>query len=223
MRLRQVATSLSLLCASGVAATQQHNGSGISGGAIGGVSADYVRLSWGPPDSVRLAAAVLWRGKSDWAVTQGPIEAKRSREAMDSARRDANVRGVEAGGTITGAANAWVEYDRRGRTVSVLNQPYSLPAGDSTLVLLVDHVDHVGAEPSVVPVVLACAADFDVMYSSPPSDGRDVIKTMQDWEGHWRTCLLGSSAVREFVESRSRDYRVGGRRHLTLDQGILTR
>ena len=203
MRLRIIVSGLYLVCSSAVAA-QSHSGSGISGGAIGGVSANYLRLHWGSPDSVRLAAAILWRGRSDWGVSHGPIEAQRSREAMDSARRDANARRVEAGGTITAAANAWVEYDRRERTVKVLNHSYSLPVGDSTLVLLVDHVDHIGGDPSVVPVVVACAADSDVTYSSPSSGGRDIIKIMRELEEYWRTCLLESSTVRAFVESRSR-------------------
>lgn len=119
MRLAAFTAIVSLACV-GVASAQSHRGSGISSAGIGGVSVEYVREHWGPPDSVRLGAAILWRGQSDWAVSHGPVESERSRAAMDSARRAATVRGVQAGGTITAAANAWVEYDDHARTVSVL-------------------------------------------------------------------------------------------------------
>jgi hypothetical protein len=199
MRFPALAATLSLASVC-VASAQSHRGSGISGAGIGGVvSVEYVREHWGPPDSVRLGAAILWRGQSDWAVSHGPVESERSRTAMDSARRAATTRAVQAGGTITVAANAWVEYDEHARTVSVLNHSYSLPAGDSALVLLVDRVDHVGGEPIVVPLVLPCAADADPTYASPPDGGRDIMASMRDWAAHWRGCLLREPAVRAFT------------------------
>jgi hypothetical protein len=175
----------------------------MSGGALGErVSVDFIREQWGPPDSVRLAAAVLWRGNSDWELSHGPVESARARAATDSARRDANQRGVQAGGTITVAGNAWVEYDDRARTVSVLQRTYPVPAGDSALVLLVDRVDHIGGEPLVVSMVLACATELDAT-NAPDADGRrDMSAGIRRMSDHWHTCLVRDSVVRAFVEKK---------------------
>jgi hypothetical protein len=192
--------TLLVVCAA-AASAQSNRGSGISGGALSEhVSVDFVREHWGPPDSVRLAAAVLWRGNSDWALSHGPAESARARAAMDSAARDANRRGVQAGGTITVAGNAWVEYNDRARTLSVLQRTYMVPASDSTLVLLVDRVDHIGGEPLVASMVLACNTEPDATRT-PDADGRhDMIAGMRKMSDHWRTCLLRDSVVRAFVE-----------------------
>ena len=202
MRVRVTLSTLLVVCAP-AASAQSHRGSGISGGTLGErVSLEFVREHRGPPDSVRLAAAVLWRGNSDWALSHGPAESAQARAAMDSAQRDASRRGVQAGGTITVAANAWVEYDDRARTLSVLRRTYTVPPSDSALVLLVDRVDHIGGEPLVASMVLACASEPDATMA-PDADGRrDMIAGMRRMSDHWRTCLLRDSVVRAFVERR---------------------
>jgi hypothetical protein len=120
---------------------------------------------------------------------------------MDSARRDANRRGVQAGGTITVTGNAWV-YDDRAKTLSVLQRTFPVPSSDSALVLLVDRVDHIGGKPLVASRVLTCASEPDAT-NAPDADGRrDMIAAMQRMSDHWRTCLLRDSVVRAFVERR---------------------
>ena len=200
MRVSVTLATLLFVCAA-AASAQSHRGSGISGDAFGEhVSIEFIREHWGPPDSVRLAAVVLWRGSSDWALSHGPVESAQARAAMDSARRDANRRGVQAGGTITVAGNAWVEYDDRSRTLSVLQHTYRAPASDSALVLLVDRVDHVGGDPLVASMLLACAPEPDAT-NTPDAD---LIAGMRRMSDHWRTCLLRDSVVRAFVERRPR-------------------
>ena len=193
-----------LLIASGHAIAQSHRGSGISGGAIGhGVSVDFVRVHWGPPDSVRLAAAILWRGSSQWSLSHGPAERAQARAAMDSAWREADRRGGQAGGTITARANAWVEFDPGGRAVSVLQHTYSAPAADSALVLLVDRVDHIGGAPQVVATTVPCAAQRDPASTPGPAGPLDMSGAIERRTDHWRGCLLQDSTVRAFVERSS--------------------
>ena len=198
-----VAIAVVLVTCTEALSAQSHHGSGISGGILGeAVRAEFIREHFGPPDSVRFVAAVLWRGSSDWGLNHDAAETARARAMMDSARRDAIRRRVQAGGTITVAANAWVEYDDRARTVSVLQRTYAVPTRDSARVLLVDRVDHVGGEPVVASIVVACPTEPDATNVPDTSGRRDIIADMQRMRDHWQACLLGNSVVRAFVERR---------------------
>jgi hypothetical protein len=153
--------SLALLASVALASTalgQQSHGAGISGGSGLGTSIDYVREHWGPPDSVRLAAAVIWSGHSVWNLSVGEGEAAASRALQDSASRTSAERHRLGGGTVTTRANAWLEYDESARTVYVWNQPFRAASRDSTLVLLVENVDGVDGAPRIASVMVAHAA-----------------------------------------------------------------
>jgi len=193
----------SLLLWTGVAGAQTHRGAGISGATVAnGVSADYVRFHWGPPDSVRLGAAVLWRGTTAWALSRNGAEADWARAAMDSARKDAERRGAQAAGTITASANAWVEFDQRTARVTVLRRSYPLVAKDSALVLLVDHVDHVGGDPTVRSITVNCPK-IAVATNGQSDQRQAMLEGMRLMNQSWRACLLSDPRVADFVNRTS--------------------
>jgi hypothetical protein len=162
------------------------------------VAVDYVRLHWGSPDSVRLGAAVLWRGTTNWRANHAGAESERARTAIDSALRDAGNRGVQSGGTITAHANAWVEFDEAANAVTVLRTRHVLPTRDSALVLLVDRVDSVGGKPTISSLTVACPATSGMALGrGNPSDA--VIEGMRTATRHWQTCLLSDARIAGFV------------------------
>lgn len=178
-------------------AAQSQSGVGISGQTFeNDISANYIRTHWGPPDSVRLAAAVLWRGSSDWTMNRGPSAAI-GHARFDSVRADAERRGAFAGGTVTATANAWVEYDARTNSVVVLNRSYPISLGDSTTVLMVDRVDHVGGDPIVSVVQLVCRTgpEPDMRSGFTPA----AVLGMREMMQQWHTCFMNDPRVAAFL------------------------
>ena len=95
---------------------------------------------------------VLWRGQPGWHSGRGATPDARSES--EHAYREASAAATMAGHSIMGGyaghAAYWAELDREANTLFVLGKAYPLPAKDSTLVILVDRVDHIGGEPYVV-------------------------------------------------------------------------
>lgn len=175
-------------------AAQAQRGAGISGGTFSpGVDANYVREHWGPPDSVRLAAAVLWRGTPGWTSNRAPgVQPK-----LDSLQQAALRHHVLAGGTISPVADAWVEYDQQARSITILGRAYSLAPGDSTMVLMVDRVDHVGGEPSVSAINVVCGTTPDADLS--PGLTEDVVQSIRQQTASWKACLRRDPRVAAFL------------------------
>jgi hypothetical protein len=180
---------------------QTHHGAGISGQHVGtDVDANYIREHSGPPDSVRLTAAVLWRGSPNW--TGGAVATPALRARMDSIRQDSQRRGVVAGGILTSTAAAWVEYDERARTVFLLQNAYGVSRSrDSTTVIMVDRVDHVGGEPIVILATVACSKTPEADLRS--LSDQSIILAMRTNHAHWRDCLLADTRIADFVNRRT--------------------
>jgi len=180
------------------AAAQSHGGAGIAGSRFSPrVDVNYLNEQWGPPDSVRMLAAVLWRGSPGWTDNPGaPVRAKR-----DSLTQAAVLRQVVAGGVLTPTADAWVEYNPQSRNVTLLGHSYPVPRGDSTTVFLVDRVDHVGGEPTISTIRVACAATRDVDRRSDLTD--TAIEGMRQTMEHWNECLHGDQRIVEFLNHDS--------------------
>ena len=179
------------------AVARAQNGAGISGQSFeNGVSANYVREHSGPTNSVRLIAVVLWRGATEWTMIPGPSAAI-ARARLDSVRMTSERRGVLAGGTVTATANAWVEYEAGSRTIAVLNRAYPAGQGDSTAVIMVDRVDHVGGDPIVSTANVVCGSNPgpDLHAGFTAAARQSTIDMMQ----HWRDCLNADPAVAAFL------------------------
>jgi hypothetical protein len=193
---------ISLTLVSSPALGQQSRGAGISGGAGPGVSIDYVREHWGPPDSVRLVAAVIWHGRSIWNFfPTGSPEGIAARTLQDSMSRVSRERHRLGAGAMSPRANAWVEYDEAKRTVYVLDQAYAVSAGDSTVVLLVESVDGSNGPPLVTRVMMAHPA-YGPQADSTASgyDSRDIGALHR----RWGELLQENSEVRIFLEHAAR-------------------
>ena len=197
MLIRVLCRALFAISLAAPVAAQAQQGVGISGQALGNdVSANFIRAHTGPPDSVRLIAAILWRGARDWTTNRGAA-AEIGNVRFDSVRADAERRGALAGGTVTATANAWVEYEPRTNSVVVLNQSYSVAHGDSTTVLMVDRVDHIGGDPIVSEIRLVCHATSEPEMRSGFTQA--VIRSMRYTAQQWHTCLSRDPRVAAFL------------------------
>jgi len=199
---RHLISALLLLAALASAAAQSRRGAGISGHRIAdGVDASYLRTEWGPPDSVRLAVAVLWRRNIDWPDTP-PRDQAAVRAMIDSVQADALRRGVMVASDFPAYASSWMEYDERAGAVLVLKQRYRVPTRDSALVLFVDRADHVGSSPNVSKAILVCIPTPDgTQTSDHPSQA--WVAALHETIRHWDTCLLNDQRVTAFLNRRS--------------------
>ena len=109
--MQVITLAILLLLVPRIAEGQRRSGSGISGGFGSASSVDFIRIHWGPPDSIQLVAAILFRGSTEWGALN-PQDSDWAHRAADSARIAAESRGNQAGGTITPRATAWVEGPR---------------------------------------------------------------------------------------------------------------
>jgi hypothetical protein len=95
---------------------------------------------------------VLWRGQPGWRTSRGMSPEERSE--LEHEYRQASAAATLANHSIMGGysghAAYWAELDREADMLYVLGKPFAIPPKDSTLVILVDRVDHVGGEPFVV-------------------------------------------------------------------------
>lgn len=190
--------------AASAANAQTRMGSRVTGGATSGCFADsHVHETWGPPDSVRLAAAVFWRGQPGWAESHGQAQADSVRRLIDSARASANRRRVTGAGVITPRADAWAEYNDQRRELTVAGQTYRLPGRDSTLVLLVDRVDRVGGEPTVTSRIILHPAYADTIRRMARTDPGAIAKAWDQLRTRWHAVLRADSTVRAFLEPSS--------------------
>ncbi|HEY4307660.1 MAG TPA: hypothetical protein VGM82_24510 [Gemmatimonadaceae bacterium] len=201
MSHRILLRALLALCALSVAApvvAQTQVGVRISGTVLEHeVAAEYVEASGAPRDSLRLAVAVLWRGSPGWSGNQGPASSAK----LEAVQADVQRRGVILGGTATATADAWIEYDPHTDSVTVLNHAYALPRGESTAVLLVDRVDHVGGDPIVSIVNIVCAHGTQVDLSSGLTQA--AMQTMRETTQRWHSCLVGDPRVADFLSRPS--------------------
>jgi hypothetical protein len=95
---------------------------------------------------------VLWRGQPGWRTSRGvsPEERSESERAYREASASAALAGHSIMGGYAGRAIYFSELDHDGNTISILGRAYQLPPKDSTLIILVDRVDHIGGEPFIV-------------------------------------------------------------------------
>lgn len=95
---------------------------------------------------------VLWRGQPGWRMLRGitPEERAESERVYRQASAAATLAGHSIMGGYAGRAAYWAEVDHDDNVMFVLGKSYPIPPKDSTLVILVDRVDHVGGEPYVV-------------------------------------------------------------------------
>lgn len=168
-----------------IAAAQHTSGSSISAGGGAYSSVDYVSVHWGPPDSTQLVAAVIFRGAEPWGRS-GSEDTALERQARDSAYQATRARGNLGAGSITRRGDAWVEYDDRTSTVSVLSQSWHVPRRDSALVLLVDRIDSVGGKPVAQAVFV------------PVTPIQDDMRAAYE---HWDTALRVNQRVRTFLDT----------------------
>lgn len=110
----------------------------------------YVETSSGRSDWMRFI--VLWRGQPGWLYGRGvsPEEQRQSEQAYREASAAAALAGRSLMGGSSGRGTYWAEVDRDENTIYVLGTAYHVPVKDSTLVILVDRVDHSGGEPFVI-------------------------------------------------------------------------
>ncbi len=174
---------------------QSSYGGGVSGG-IGSMDAELVREYWGPPDSIRLVAVVLFRGQPMADVTRIGAESELSHKMMDSLSRDANRRGVWAGGSVTPRADQWIEFDPKSRTLRTQGREWRATARDSVLVVFVDQT--VADKPVISTTSVASPAEPDA--SRLP--GADLTMAMMEQAAKWEARLLADPAVRNFVRRR---------------------
>jgi hypothetical protein len=100
----------------------------------------------GTTEQHRLTAVVLWRGQPGWRHRAASADAAhRAYRVAVRAAEDAGRQflGGQSGGVVYSAA-----FDDD--SVYVLGRGYSLPRGDSALVIMVDRIDSVGGDPSAV-------------------------------------------------------------------------
>ena len=99
-----------------------------------------------------LQLAILWRGQPAWrAVAYDDSIATRSAEREYQRRGlDAIAVGGQWAGTQVGRVVFGAIYDPGGRWVQILGKRWTLPPGDSALVVLVDRIDSVGGPPMIV-------------------------------------------------------------------------
>lgn len=173
-----------------------YRGAGISGGRLANdVDADYIGDLWGPPDSVRLAAAVLWRDGAARTANRGATsEVERVR--LDSLREDAQRRGMLVGGT----ENSMVLYDPRDRSVVVLDRSYAVSHDDSTTVLMVERPARAGDDPVVSTATIACSPTPGPAIR--PGFTPAELRTSPDPTQHWEACLLRDTRVAAFLARR---------------------
>lgn len=105
---------------------------------------------------------ILWRGQPGWQASHRTPEQRVEAERIE---REAMAAATLANRTVMGSPSAqnpyWAELDRGANKLLVLGSKYTIPGRDSTLVILVDHIDHVGGEPAIV-----AAATLDGRISS---------------------------------------------------------
>jgi hypothetical protein len=177
---------------------QAHSGGGISSTSGGRVSIAYIREEWGPPDSVRLAAVVIWRGAGPYGATTSPAEGAAARILSDSASHESVRQQRWGGGTITPHANAWVEFDPRVRAVYVQGERLDVPARDSLVVVLVDDRDRVGGGARMQTRTLPGLASPDLVRAALEGRGRFMEASMAREEA-WRAALEADPVVRNFL------------------------
>jgi hypothetical protein len=132
-------------------------GSGYSTGSIElspRVSTSYLSASLreASRETRWLQFVVLWRGQSGWSGGRRGLDTatlRRAQAEYNTARKAALARdGLFVGGQSGGVAYT-AEADSARRTLTVLGQRFSIPRGDSALIVMVDRIDGVGGDPIV--------------------------------------------------------------------------
>lgn len=200
-RRRILVLGLATLLAPLAVRAQDSRGVGISGATLDdGTHVAYLREDsrTGATQNTRLVVAVLWRAPRDWDVASSAADGARVRAMMDSARAAATARGHTVAGTITPRGQAWVEYDRRTRTVLIGGNRLPIPGADSTMVVLVDGVH---ANAPMTMVVIPTTAHVDTIPATPNATRSDgILERHQDGQRR----VLATPAVRDFLASTRR-------------------
>lgn len=176
----------------GLRALAQHYGGGISSDGLGGgVDGQFVRENWGPPDSVRLVAVVLFRGQPMAGVTRTGTESRLTRAMMDSLSHEAASRGAWAGGSVTPWADQWIEFSPKSRTLRTQGREWRATAHDSVLVVFVDQTERGGDKPTTSSCSIFSPAELD---AARPPDG-DLMAQSRNWANR----LLADPTIQRFV------------------------
>lgn len=118
------------------------------------VAASYLEASArdAAVESRWLRVVVLWRGQSDWSRGGGGFDGAKMRAASgqyNTARRTASGRDGMLLGGLRGSVSYTAELDSTRTALTVLEQRFSVPHGDSALVVMVDRIDGVGGDPVI--------------------------------------------------------------------------
>jgi hypothetical protein len=178
-------------------ARAQNHGGGISSIGLGNaVNAELIRETWGPPDSIRLVAAVLFRAPPGVQLTRNGPETERAKGMTDSLVRDGRRRGVWSGGFVTPHSDQWIEFDPKSRTVYTQGRQWRATSHDSILVVLVDQRVTAGEKSVIVVENVFCPPDVD--GSLKP--GADLTSAMREQAGKWELALLGDYNVQRLLK-----------------------
>lgn len=151
-----------------------------------------------------LQLVILWRGETDW----------RSRASQDStpttgAEREFDRRATNAGtaggiwsGSQVGTLVYGAIHDRQGKWIEILGRRFMVPENDSALIILVDHVDGVGGDPTIVAVDhVPSRLPVEVLpvFRSSSADTMPSSRSRITRQNAIRTLLDRSKVVREFL------------------------
>jgi hypothetical protein len=195
MRLSSLLAMLSCFLPLGTAIAQ---GGGNAGGEWGQIAYAYLYTSSGEGRAAvhSLHGVVLW-ARSDAASEPTPeatAAARRLYRELQARAEDANQH------FIGGMRNARVYWGMYGRdSLYLLGRAFGLPKADSALVVMVDHADSIGGQPTIVGV-----AQVDARL--PPSFwgttwmSADTLFHVQGRPSELRRALQESPLVRRFLE-----------------------
>lgn len=155
---RVAVTIASLIAVAGAASAQRSGSSGGTHQLSARVQVTYQSSYTESPTTGRsdwMRFVVLWRGQPGWQMSHMTPE---QRAEADRIGREAMAAATLANrslmGSPGGAVPYWAELDRDNNKLFVLGNQYTIPERDSTLVILVDHVDHVGGDPAIVAAAM---------------------------------------------------------------------
>ena len=142
---------------------------------------------------------LLWRAKTGW--TERSDDSEGSRQAVDEYRR-VRAAAILANAVVLGGRRGPVaflaEVDSEFHAVTLLGHRLAMPAADSALVVMIDHVDGSGGQPAVVGTVVV---DGRLMRPAPTpalTSGETVVTTESDVLAQVKAMLSRNPAVDAF-------------------------